>query len=182
MRKVCLVLCAAMLLFGCASASEAPKTEFKAQSTTQDVMESLVAHPAQEIWDAVKVEIDEKGTHETKPQTKEQWQEIGYAARGLAEASTLLMYEGRVEDHGEWAKHVQDLSKTALEAAKAADDQDPDALMTAGGNIYEVCTKCHETYLEKVELKRTGGKPAEAPLNAPPGASKAPAPAPAPTK
>jgi hypothetical protein len=167
-----------MLLFGCASANEAPKTEFKAISTTQDVMESLVAHTAQEIWDSVKVEIDEKGTHETKPQTKEQWQEIGYAARGLAEASTLLMYEGRVEDQGEWAKYVKEMSETSMQAAKAADDQDADALMTAGGNIYEVCTKCHETYLEKVELKRTGGKPADAPLTAPPGA----APAPAPTK
>jgi hypothetical protein len=175
MRKVCLVLCAATLLYGCAS-SDAPKTEFKAVSTTQDVMESLVAHPAQEIWDAVKVEIDEKGTHETKPQNKEQWQEIGYAARGLAESSSLLMYEGRVEDHGEWEKYVKQMVETSLQAAKAADDQDPDALMTAGGNIYEVCTKCHETYLEKVQLKRTGGKPADAPVTAPPGAPKAPAP------
>jgi hypothetical protein len=140
-------------------------------------MESLVAHMAQEIWDSVKIEIDEKGTHETKPRNKEEWQEVGYAARGLAEASTLLMYEGRVEDHGEWEKYVKQMVETSLEAAKAAEDQDPDALMTAGGNIYEVCTKCHETYLDKVMLKRTGGKPEEvAPLAAPPGASKAEAP------
>jgi cytochrome c556 len=175
MRKVCLALCAAALLYGCSSA--APKTEFKAVATTQDIMESLVAHMAQEIWDAVKIEIDEKGTHETKPQNKQEWQEIGYAARGLAEASTLMMYEGRVEDHGEWEKFVKEMVDTSMQAAKAADDQDPDALITAGGNIYEVCTKCHETYLEKVQNKRTGGKPEEAPLTAPPGASQAPTPA-----
>ena len=170
MRKVCLVLSVAALLCGCASTS---KTEFKAIATTQDVMESLVAHMAQEIWNSVKIEIDEKGTHETKPQNKQEWQEVAYAARGLAEASTLLMYEGRVEDHGEWEKYVKQMVETSLEAAKAAEDQDMDALMTAGGNIYEVCTNCHMTYLDKVMMKRTGGKPEEAPLTAPPGASKA---------
>jgi hypothetical protein len=168
MRKVCLALCAALALSGCASSGE-PQVEFKAQSTTQDVMESLVAHMAQEIWDSVRIEIDDKGTHETKPKNREEWQEVAYAARGLAEASTLLMYEGRVEDQGEWAKYVKDLSEKSLLAAKAADDQDADALMTTGGDIYEVCTKCHETYLEKVQLKRTGGKPEEAPVTAPPG-------------
>ena len=177
MRKVCLVvLCLMALLVACTPASKEP--EFKAVSTTQDVMESLVAHMAQEVWDSVKIEIDDKGTHETRPRNKEEWQEVAYAARGLAEASTLLMYEGRVEDQGEWAKYVKQMSETALQAAKAADDQDPDKLLEAGGNIYDVCTKCHETYLEKVEKKRTGGAPTAAPLTAPPGAAPAvPAPA-----
>jgi hypothetical protein len=121
-------------------------------------MESLVAHMAQEVWNSVSIEIDKDGVHEHKPQNKEEWQEVGYAARGLAESASLLMYEGRLEDHGDWEKYVTDMRTTALEAAKAADDQDPDALMLAGGNIYEVCTKCHEAYLEKVELKRTGGQ------------------------
>ena len=179
MRKVCLVaLCLMALLVACTPAAKEP--EFKAVSTTQDVMESLVAHTAQEVWDSVKIEIDEKGTHETRPRNKEEWQEVAYAARGLAEASTLLMYEGRVEDQGEWAKYVKQLSETSLQAAKAADDQDPDKLMEAGGNIYEVCTKCHEAYLEKVEKKRTGGVLSAAPLTTPPGAAPAvPAPAPA---
>ena len=180
MKKVWLIVfCAAALLFACQPSS--PKTEFKAVANTQDVMESLVAHMAQNIWDAVKIEIDEKGTHETKPQNKQEWQEIAYSARGLAEASTLLMYEGRVEDHGEWEKFVKQMVDTSMQAAKAADDQDADALMTAGGNIYEVCTNCHMVYLEKVELKRTGGKPSDAPVTAPPGAVP-PTPAPAPSK
>jgi hypothetical protein len=163
-----MVLCLMTMLVACTSAKD-PAAEFKAVSTTQDVMESLVAHMAQEVWDSVKIEIDEKGTHETKPRNKEEWQEVAYAARGLAESATLLMYEGRVEDQGDWAKFVKQMQETSLEAAKAADDQDPDKLMEAGGNIYEVCTKCHETYLERVEKKRTGGAPSDAPLTAPPG-------------
>ena len=170
MKKVYLaVLCALASLVACSPPAE-PKPEFKAIATTQDVMESLVAHMAQEIWNAVKVEIDAQGVHETRPQNREEWQEVAFAARGLAEASTLLMYEGRVEDRGDWEKYVKDLSEKSLLAAKAADDQDFDGLMEAGGNIYEVCTKCHEAYLEKVEKKRTGGVSGEAPLTADPGA------------
>jgi len=170
MKRVCiLVFSASLLAFGCNSAPQEPEVEFKAISTTQDVMESLIAHPAQEIWDAVRIEIDQTGTHEYKPETKEDWQEVGYAARGLAEAASLLLYEGRIEDHGDWQKFTYEMRDTAMMAAKAADDQDPDELLTVGGNIYEVCTKCHEAYLERVEMKRTGGKPEEAPLTAPPG-------------
>ena len=79
------------------------------------------------------------------------------------------MYDGRVEDRGDWEKFVKELTETSLVAARAADDQDFDGLMTAGGDIYEVCTKCHEAYLEKVEKKRTGGT-LETPITPPPGA------------
>jgi hypothetical protein len=168
------ICCSLVLLAACnsAPATQQPQFEFKAKATTQDIMESLIAHMAEDIWNAVKIEIDKTGIHEFKPQNKEEWQEVAYAARGLAEASTLLMYDGRAEDYGDWMKYVNELTERSLLAAKAADDQDPDELLTVGGNIYEVCTNCHMDYLERVEKKRTGGAPSEAPLTAPPGAEK----------
>ena len=167
MKRLCLmVLCISILSFGCGPS----EPQFKAVATTQDVMESLVAHMAQEIWNSVAVEIDINGVREKKPQNKEEWQEIGYASRGLAESANLLLFPERLEDEGDWKKFTEELSARALEAAKAADDQDPEALMTAGGNIYEVCTKCHEAYLEKVEMKRTGGKPEAPPAEPAPAA------------
>lgn len=148
-----------------------PQFEMKAVAQTQELMESLIAHMAQDIWDSVKIEIDDKGVHEYKPQSKEEWDEVRYAAKGLAETGNLLMMEGRAEDNGDWANYSKRLIERSLDAAKAADDQDADALMNAGGNIYEVCTECHNQYLEKVEMKRLGGKmPTEAPSTAPPGA------------
>jgi len=177
MKSFSLVSCLSLvLLAGCNSAPpepEKPKYEFKAAATTQDIMESLIAHMAEDIWNSVRVEIDKDGVHDYQPQNKEEWQEVAYAARGLAEAGTLLMYEGRAEDYGDWAKYVRQMSEMSLEAAKAADDQDPDRLLTAGGNIYEVCTNCHTDYLERVEMKRTGGSAPEAPVTAPPGAEPA---------
>jgi hypothetical protein len=85
------------------------------------------------------------------------------------------MYEGRVEDRGDWEKWTKELTERALAAAQKADDQDFDGLMTAGGDIYETCTKCHDAYLEKVEKRRTGGV-SETPVTAPPGAAPSPAP------
>jgi hypothetical protein len=176
MKKVCfMVLCVSLLSFGCSAADE-PQTEFKALSTTQDVMAGLMDPAAQIIWNSVSTTIDKDGVHDNRPQTKEEWQKVGYAARGLAESASLLLYDGRLEDHGDWEKWTKELAATAMEAAKAADDQDAEAVITTGGNIYEVCTNCHMGYLERVEMKRTGGQaPAPGTSNAP-GATPAPAP------
>ena len=174
MKRFYIACCLSIaLLAGCNRPSQPaqPAFEFKASATTQDIMESLVAHMADNIWNAVRIEIDKDGVHDYKPKNKEEWQEVAYSARGLAEAGTLLMYEGRAEDTGDWMKFVNEMRTTALAAAKAADDQDPDALLNTGGNIYEVCTNCHTTYLERVEKKRTGGAPPEERLTAPPGSA-----------
>ena len=173
MRKVCLVVvCVSTLSFGCkAPGADEPKVEFKAVSTTQDVMAGVMDPTAMIVWNAVSTSIDKTGVHENRPQTKEEWQKISYAARGLAESASLLLYEGRIEDHGDWEKFTKELATTALEAAKAADDQDGEAVITTGGNIYEVCTKCHMAYLDRVMAKRTGGQ-APAPGTAPNPLSK----------
>lgn len=174
MKRFCLVaLCASAVTFGC-SASE-PEPQFKAVATTQDVMEGLMADTAQKIWDSVQTSVDEQGVHETRPQTKEDWQHLAFYARGLAESASLLLYEGRLEDHGDWEKYTKEMSEKALEAAKAAEDQDAEKIVSIGGDIYDVCSKCHQAYLERVQMKRTGGNPAAAPATAPPG-SAAPAP------
>jgi outer membrane translocation and assembly module TamA len=173
MNRICLaVMCASVVAFGCA-ASE-PKTEFKAVSTTQDVMAGLMDPAAQTLWKAVATSVDAQGVHETKPQTKEEWQKLAFTARGLAESSTLLLFEGRIEDHGDWEKYTKEITAKALDAAKAAEDQDAEKVVSIGGDIYDVCTKCHEGYLDKVMAKRTGGKPPETPSNAPGAAPSAP--------
>lgn len=172
MKKVCLMmLCVTAMLLGC-TASE-PAVEFKAVSTTQDVMAGLMDPVAKNIWNAVATTVDAEGVHETRPQTKEEWQQLAFYARGLAESSSLLLYEGRLEDQGDWVTFTNELSAKALEASKAAEDQDPEEIVRIGGDIYEVCTKCHEGYLDKVMAKRTGGVPEEAPAPAAPAAEPA---------
>lgn len=171
MRKVCLtILCITAMLYGCG----APESEFKAVATTQDVMAGVIDPVAFDIWNAVATTVDEQGVHEIRPQTKEEWQKLAFSARGLAESSSLLLYEGRKEDDGDWVTFTNEMSAKALEAAKAAEDQNPDEIIRIGGEIYEACTKCHEGYLDKVMERRTGGAPEEAPAPSAPAAPAAP--------
>jgi hypothetical protein len=149
---------------GCASAST---SQFKAIGTTQDLMAGVIDPTAQAIWNSVKVEIDEKGTHESRPETKDDWQKLGHIARGLADASSMLLYQGHLEDNGNWEKFTKEMSDKAMDVAKAADDQDAEKIISTGGDLYEACTKCHMEYLDRVLAKRTGGKPPEAPSKAP---------------
>jgi hypothetical protein len=175
MRKFSLIVFSSICLIQLGCQQQAPSTEDKFQmkpiADVYELMESLVAHMAQEIFDSVRIEIDDKGTHEYKPETDEQWDEIGFAAKGLAETANLLMMEGRAEDQGNWRKHSQKLIDTSLQVYKAAQDHNSDALLEAGGYVYESCTECHNEYLMTFEMRRKGTKPGEAPSTAP---SKAP--------
>jgi isoleucyl-tRNA synthetase len=150
----------------------APAYEMKAVANVQELMESLVAHMAEDIWNSVKTEIDKDGVHEYKPKNKMEWDEVRYSAMGLAETANLLMMDGRAVDQGNWAKHSKGLMDTSLAVAKAAKEENADGVLEAGGNVYEHCKGCHDEYLQQVEKKRTGGKPAETPLTAPPGFEK----------
>jgi mono/diheme cytochrome c family protein len=158
-----------VLLWGCAQQQpEPPKFQMKPVADVYEVMESIVGHMSQEIFDSVRIEIDASGTHEFKPKDKEAWDEVKFAAKGLAEAGNLLMMEGRAADQGNWAKYSQALIDTSLEAANAAEKQDFEGLMTAGGNIYEhACLACHEEYLEKFETSRLGSAAAGQPVSIP---------------
>jgi hypothetical protein len=171
MRKICTVLMCAPCLW-LLSCSSAPATQFKAISTTQDVMAGVIDPTAQTIWQAVKIEIDEKGTHETRPQTKEDWQKLGHVARSLADSSSLLLFEGHLEDHANWEKFTKEMADKAMDVARAADDQDVEKIISTGGDLYEACTKCHMEYLDRVLAKRTGSKPPAGP-SAAPGATPA---------
>jgi hypothetical protein len=158
MTKVSLAVLLGLMLLSMGCTQPEPKADLKPIADVKEVMESLVAHMAQEIFDSVRVEIDEKGTREYKPETVDAWEEVRYAALGLAESGNLLMMEGRAADQGNWKKYSQAMIDTSLQAAAAAQNQDFDGLMTAGGNIYEKsCLACHEEYLEQFENKRLGG-------------------------
>src|SRR5688572_4505503 len=157
-HRIVLFILTAAVLASCAEQTPAePEVELKPVANVQDIMESLVGHMAQEIFDAVRVEIDETGIHEYMPETPEAWQEVRWAAMGLAETGNLLMMEGRAPDQGNWKKYSEALINTSLEAAKAAENHDFEGLLTAGGNVYEqACLACHEEYLDKFIAERTG--------------------------
>jgi len=107
----------------------------------------LVIDPATDgVWDSVKTIVTKKGTEEIRPKTDEQWAAVVSSAATVAEASNLLMLDGRALDKKEWMTAVRRLTDTAEKAMKAAEAKDADAVFAAGGEIYEACRGCHQRY------------------------------------
>jgi hypothetical protein len=166
------------------AAAAAPQVPFQPDASIQDLMENVVDHNADILWESVAVISSEKGIEERMPRTDEEWKQVRAAAVTLAEATNLLMIPGRkvahegkvlqdsdVEgilkaeqiqalidgDHSKFASKAMALHAAALEALKAVDAKDHNKLSDVGGAIDEACEQCHTTYWYPDEQK-----PAEA--------------------
>jgi hypothetical protein len=150
-------MAAARILFGvtvlglltsaCARGAEPPATPIKPVASVKDIMESLIAHMATDVFASVGTIIDENGTREIVPENDEAWTEVAYAAMGLAETGNLLMLEGRAKDQEDWMLFSQQLVERSVAAAKAAQAKNAAELLDTGGQIYQVCENCHRKYI-----------------------------------
>jgi len=145
-----LVLSAFFVLLGCAQPQQAEQQQphrFKTVANVKEIMESLVAHMAEDVFAAVGTIISEKGTEEIQPRTDEEWEEVRYAAMGLAETGNLLMFEGRAKDRDDWMKFSEAMIDRSVNAAKAAEAKDPERLFRAAGELFDSCNACHNKYI-----------------------------------
>jgi hypothetical protein len=158
MKRISILLLTMAAL--CACRSEAPPTEpvattgpeYHPVADVKQVMNWILDPSSDVIWGAVGTIITEEGQQELAPETDEQWTAIRDSAAIVAEAGNLLLMPGRARDQGDWAKHAHDLTKAAQVAIAAAEAKDTASLFTAGGDIYLVCTACHQQYA--LELKK----------------------------
>jgi hypothetical protein len=149
MSAVCLIV------LGCAQQQQQSATQqppFKEVANVQDLMESLVAHMAEDVFASVGTIVDEKGITEIAPKTDEEWDEVAFAALGLAETGNLLMMDSRVNEKAkdrrdDWIQLSQQMIDRSVVAAEKAKAHDAEALLTAGGELYETCQECHMKYI-----------------------------------
>lgn len=134
-------------------------------------MRSMVDPAADAIWDAVVTDSTEDGVVEIRPETDGAWRRLRRHAVTLAEASNLLLIEGRriaapesrselpgvdlhpdaiqelvAEDWDAWvevARGMHDTSQVVLEAVEA---RDVDALLAAGTELDVACEDCHARF------------------------------------
>jgi hypothetical protein len=130
-------------------------------------MQAEVDASADSIWDAVETSAGPGGEEHKQPRTAEQWQQVRRNAIVLLEAANLLTVEGRrlsaapfpaeaagALDSAEidqriahnrvvFDQYALALRQTARTVLAAIDAQDPQALLTAGGNLDAVCESCH---------------------------------------
>ena len=142
--------------------------DFTPTATIIEIMDSMVMSSAQILWDAVAVDVTDKGTVEKTPQTDEDWQKLRWTAVTLAEATNALAVPGRkvapagtksqnpdselepaqiqamlAKDRGAWVAHTKVLHAAAMEMIKAIDAKNIDGVSDAGGTLDAACEGCH---------------------------------------
>jgi len=150
MRNVLFVFLVSLsvIAIGCAGQAGSPRQpEFQPVANVEEIMDGIVIPAAEVVWESVGTTISADGVEEHAPRDDEEWHEVRASALAIAEAGNLLMFESRAKDQGDWIKFCKELIRTAVDAAKAAEKKDAEALLDAGGYVYEACTNCHLKYL-----------------------------------
>ena len=149
MRHVALTLALCCGLVGCSSGSEqAVKTQ--PTGSVYQMMTHYLEPAADTIWGSAGFVITADGEVDLQPTTDDGWFAVEHAATVVAEGGNLLMLEGYAVDRDDWVEYAQGLSRAALKARTAAEQQDADLLFAAGGEVYSVCKACHNRYINEM--------------------------------
>ena len=153
---------------GCASE---PASDMEPTATVEELMRSMIDPAADAVWDAVVIEATADGIVETRPETEGDWLRLRRHAVTLAEASNLLLIEGRRiaapesrselpgidlhpdaiqelvdEDWDGWVEVALGLRATSGVVLDAVRARDVDALLEAGTELDLACENCHALY------------------------------------
>ncbi len=66
----------------------------------------------------------------------------------IAESGNLLMMGSRPKDGGEWMQMSRALVDVGEKAIRAAASHNPQAVFDVGAEVYDVCTACHDKYVQ----------------------------------
>ena len=149
MRYIAIRLVLCLALTGCSSGSEqALKTQ--PSGSVYQMMTHYLEPAADKIWQSAGFVITVDGEVDLQPTTDEGWFAVEHAATVVAEGGNLLMLQGYAVDEEDWVEYAQGLSRAALKARSAAEQQDADLLFSAGGEVYSVCKACHNRYINEM--------------------------------
>jgi hypothetical protein len=136
-------------------------------------MEHIVDPISDWVFDAVAIDINEKGISETKPISDEDWLKVERGALILAESANLLKMpramvpagdkslndrpggpeltpaeiEAKVKkDPAAWNQHADGLRTAALESLEIIKARDSEGLFNAGEKLDKACESCHLEY------------------------------------
>ena len=160
-----------LLAVGSAACTSDPAPDMRPAATVEELMRSMVDPAADAVWDAVVTEATADGIVETRPETDGDWLRLRRHAVTLAEASNLLLIEGRriaapesrselpgidlhpdaiqelvTEDWDAWVEVAQGMRETSIVVLDAVEARDVDALLAAGTELDLACENCHALY------------------------------------
>ena len=134
-------------------------------------MRAIIDPSADAIWDAVVTDATAEGIVETRPETAGDWARLHHHAVVIAEATNLLIVEGRriaapesrselpgidlhpdaiqelmTEDWRAWVESASGLRDASVIVLDAIDARQVDALLAAGTALDAACENCHSRY------------------------------------
>jgi hypothetical protein len=118
----------------------------------KELMLNVLDPAADGIWESVGTIITADGSFEKAPSTDDEWAVVRMNALQLAESGNLLLLPSRSNGSPEWIAEATALIDASRRAIKTIDARDKDALFTVGGDIYDVCTNCHQQFA--IQLSR----------------------------
>ena len=131
----------------CASEPVEEGPPYRIVTSVEELMNGIIIPNADVVFASVGAIIDENGINEFEPETDEGWQEVADRALGLAEAANLLLMPERSEGREIWIETALLMSERAVRASETALLRDADALLEAGGYLFEACEACHLEYI-----------------------------------
>jgi hypothetical protein len=147
MRTCIWVLGTVLMAAGCGGGQASDAPPFRAVADAGQLMDATIIPAAEIYWGSVATIITKEGIEEIFPRTDEEWEAVWGAAMTIAESGNLLMMRAPANDPAAWTRYSSDLIDMGLEAARAAELKDPEAVLAAGERVYYVCTRCHEQFL-----------------------------------
>ena len=146
---------------------------FRPSAGIQDIMANIIDPAADLAWESVSTTVTAAGTVERQPRTDEEWKAVRRQAVILAEASNLMMIEGRsvtrtggplehhgtpgnltaeeversiAADRGRFLRFAQELNGAGEAMLAAANTRNPQGLIDAGDSLYQACEGCHRKF------------------------------------
>ena len=144
---------------------------YRSTATVEEIMRVIVDPSADAIWDAVVTDATADGIIEIRPETADDWARLRHHALIIAEATNLLMVEGRriaaresrselpgIDLHpdaiqelvagnwGAWVETARGLHEASVIVLEAIDAREVDALLAAGTALDLACENCHSRY------------------------------------
>lgn len=146
---------------------------FRPNAGIQEIMANIIDPAADRVWESVSTTVTAAGTVERQPRTDEEWKEVRRQAVILAEASNLMMIDGRrvtreggrlehhgtpgnltaaeveksiAADRGRFLWFAQELNGAGEAMLAAADARNPQGLIDAGDSLYQACEGCHRKF------------------------------------
>jgi hypothetical protein len=148
MLRFSLLLAPIIATFVIAACGGPTPPPFKPIADNKLLMEAVMDPAADKIWDSVAWIITQEGTEEVKPRNNEEWVAVRNAAVTLAESGNLLMMVPRAKDGDEWMRLSAALVDASRGAIEAADAKNVEKTFSVGGDIYVICSNCHQKYME----------------------------------